>query len=342
MFGVIVKPETAKDIRYTTRGDVKAYVQFQADCPKGFYRLPHWPVELFTNLTPPPTKPDSTWADRRLITRDLCELTPIVWQGRLVHMECRRPATGGSAKDYYLAFIDAETGRELGRCAEGYGLASAIVHRGKVYAFASRWSADGWHDVTVFSSADLKTWTSAEALKGDGEGVFNTSVCAGRDGFTMAYETNDPAYPAFTIKFAQSKDLLHWTKLPQATFGTNRYTACPCIRYVDGWYYVLYLEHRAPRHYFETYVTRSRDLVHWELSSANPVLSPEGLDEGVNASDPDLVEFGGQTHLYFAVGDQLTWANVKRVSQPGGLKALFASWYRQPGVPDWGSVGATK
>ena len=154
----------------------------------------------------------------------------------------------------------------------------------------------------------------------------------------MAYESSDPAYPAFTIKFARSDDLEHWTRLPQATFGTNRYTACPCLRYSDGYYYVLYLERRSPRHYFETYITRSPDLKHWELSSANPVLAPEGLDEGVNASDPELIELDGKTYLYYAVGDQLTWMNIKRATYPGLLSEFLPSWYTAPGIPDPGTA----
>jgi hypothetical protein len=43
VFGVIVKKGTASDIRYTTKGDVKAYVQFQQNVPKGMHRLGHWP-----------------------------------------------------------------------------------------------------------------------------------------------------------------------------------------------------------------------------------------------------------------------------------------------------------
>ena len=154
----------------------------------------------------------------------------------------------------------------------------------------------------------------------------------------MAYESNDPAFPPFTIKFAHSKDLIHWTKLPESTFGTNRYTACPCLRYSRGYYYVLYLEQRSPRWYFETYITRSKDLVHWELSASNPVLRPEGLDEGINASDPDLIEWQGQTLIYFAVGDQRTWMNIKRATYPGPLADFLSSWFVVPGIPDRGAM----
>jgi len=68
------------------------------------------------------------------------------------------------------------------------------------------------------------------------------------------------------------------------------------------------------------------------------VLRADDLDEGINASDPELVEFGGKTYVYFAVGDQLTWMNIKRATYPGSLGDFLQSWYRQPGIPDWETV----
>jgi alpha-L-fucosidase len=169
------------------------------------------------------------------------------------------------------------------------------------------------------------------------EHLFNTSVCAGPDGLVMAYETNDPAWPPFTVKFARSRDLDRWEKVPGALFGADRYAACPCLRHVGGWYYMLYLEHRRPRHVFETWIARSRDLAAWELSAANPVLLAEGLDEGINASDPELVEVDGGTLLYFAVGDQLTWMKIKRAVFAGDLRQFCEAWFVEPGIPDRGA-----
>jgi len=125
------------------------------------------------------------------------------------------------------------------------------------------------------------------------------------------------------------------TKLPDTAFSTNRYTACPCIRHADGYYYVLYLERRSPRHYFETHVTCSNNLRNWEISAANTALRADGLSEGINASDPKLVQCDGKTRLYLTVGHQLTWMNMKRAVYPGSLDEFLQSWHKQPGVPDW-------
>jgi len=340
VFGVKVQPETVGDIQYSTKGDVKAYVQFQQDLPKGFHRLPQWPVDVFEQIVPPSPKPDPVLTNEELLRRDMCELSPFIWQGRLCHMECVRPGSGGGREEYYLRIADAETDAELARLAEGYGLASILVHDGMAYVFASRWEEAGWRDVTAFRSRDLKQWESRLVIQGENEGIFNTSVCQGRRGFVMAYESDDPAYPAFTVKFARSADLWNWTKVPQAVFGTDRYTACPCLRYANGWYYMLYLERRAPRWFFETYLARSRDLLHWELSAANPVLTPDDLDEGINASDPEIVEFEGRTWVYYAVGDQLTWMNLKRAMYPGSMRTFLESWFAAPGIPDVGTLAA--
>lgn len=341
IFGVRVNKETAKDITYTTRGNVQAYVQFQQTVPKGFHRLDQWPVDLFQSILPPKViRRGVALESTEIVKKDLCEITPVIWKEKLCHMECIRPGSGGERKDYYLLIKDAETGKELARFAEGYGLACALVQDGIFYAFASRFENGNWNDVTMFQSSDLKNWKQEKVIEQKNEHLFNSSVCAGPEGFVMAYESNDSAWPAFTTKFAVSKDLKNWNKLPNAGFGTNRYTACPCIRYVDGYYYVLYLERRHPRHVFETYITRSKDLKSWELSSANPVLSAKEIDEGINASDPDLVQWNGKTYLYYAVGDQLTWMNMKRGIYLGTEKEFFKSWYKQPGIPDTGIIFA--
>jgi hypothetical protein len=56
VFGVVVEKETAKDIQYTTKGDVRAYVQFQQEIPPGMERLATWPVNTFQSIAPPSLK----------------------------------------------------------------------------------------------------------------------------------------------------------------------------------------------------------------------------------------------------------------------------------------------
>jgi hypothetical protein len=316
------------DVSYATKGDVKAYVQFQQSVPKGMHRLGHWPVEIFQGLLPPtpPLPPRAALHIDQPNLGDICEASPVVWQDRLALMKCIRPASGGAKSDYFLTLEDAQTGKPLARFAEGYSLASGFVHDGTFYAFASRFSPQSWNDVTLFKSKDLKDWQQKVVVQQEREHLFNSSVCATENGFLMAYESDDPQYPAFTIKFAQSNDLETWTKLPDALLGKDRYTACPSVRQAGGYYYVLYTEHRQPRWFFETYLARSKDLKNWELSPANPILSP-GADDGIDASDPDVVEFQGKTYVYYSVGDQRTWSKLKRAVFPGPLAEFFSTFY---------------
>ncbi|RKY68572.1 MAG: hypothetical protein DRP97_06130, partial [Candidatus Latescibacterota bacterium] len=69
-------------------------------------------------------------------------------------------------------------------------------------------------------------------------------MCQAGDRFVMAYESKEGKYPPFTIKFAESLDLRAWTKIPGAIYGTDRYTACPALRYVDDT--LLYVEWLTP------------------------------------------------------------------------------------------------
>lgn len=263
---------------------------------------------------------------------EVCEAAPLVYKSRLLLMECMRPASGGRSEDYYLTLKDVEGDKPLAHFAEGYGLASALVHRGEVYVSASHWENESWNDVTVFHSRDLKTWESHVALRQEpGEHLFNTSVCAAGSRFVMAYETDDPKYVPFTIKFAESRDLHKWETIPGAIFGPDRYAACPALRYVDGMFYVLYLEHMKPAWRFETYLVRSRDLKEWEPSPRNPILAPEE-GEDINTSDPDLAEFKGRTYLYYSIGDQRTYAKLKRAVYPGPMREFLKSYFPK-GVP---------
>jgi alpha-L-fucosidase len=339
VFGVKVDKDSAGEIGYSTKGSALAYVQYTQQVPKGFHTLDRWPVEAFTELAPPaPAKPTSPLEQRELVLADMCEVAPFLWNQRLCQMECHRPGSEGAKEDYYLLLRDVGTGEEMSRFAEGYGLASCLVKDGVFYAFASRFEGGNWNDVTLFKSSDLSNWEQRVIVEQANEHLFNSSACEGPDGFVLAYESNDNAYPGFTTKFARSDDLETWTKLPDSAFGTNRYTACPTVRHVNGYYYVLYLENRQPSHVFETFVTRSKDLETWELSSSNPVIAATGLDEGVNASDSEIVEFDGETLVYFAVGDQLTWMNTKRARFHGSLEEFFERWYVQPGIRDSGTL----
>ncbi|HOJ59529.1 MAG TPA: hypothetical protein PK878_04525 [bacterium] len=316
------------EIRYSTTPPVSAYVQFEQEVPAGMRRLGHWPVQVFEDVVPPqPVLPSKLRKEDRIIN-EYCEISPLEWQGQLCLLECIRPAAEGEQNQYYLRIREADTGKILARFGEGYSLACAFVQDSTVYVYASRWGeGNRWNDVNLLMSSDLQNWQSRVVIQQENEHLFNSSVCATDQGYVMAYESDDPQYTPFSVKFAVSRDLVNWSKVPDAVFLKDRYAACPCIRYAGGYYYLLYLEHRAPRWYFETYLARSKDLYEWEWSAANPVLRPD-WNEGINASDPDIIEYRGNTYLYYCIADQLTWAKIKRAMYPGPLREFFEGYFQ--------------
>ncbi len=58
-------------------------------------------------------------------------------------------------------------------------------------------------------------------------------------GYLMAYESDKPVQ--FCFKFARSADLSKWEKIPGVTFmgEHQQYSACPVIRYIKPYYYVI-------------------------------------------------------------------------------------------------------
>lgn len=346
VFGVKVDTDSAGDIGFTASGSVNAYVQHTQEVPAGMHRLGHWPTSVFADLMPPaPVAPQAAAVKAELVRKDMCEVTPVVWKDRLCLLTSVRPASGGKREDYHLAIQDVETGEELARFGTGYSLASALVLNDRFCVTASRFENDNWNDVTLFTSTDLKTWEQQTIITQEtNEHLFNSSLCRGPGGYVLAYESNTPNYPAFTVKFAESDDLKTWTIREDAVFGTNRYTACPTLRYDNyaDYYYLLYLEHRTPRWFFETNIARSKDLISWEQSPRNPVLSPTALEDGINASDPDLCEFNGKTYLYYAVGDQRTWMDIKRQTHPGTQKEFLSSWFDTGAIPEPGDMEALR
>jgi hypothetical protein len=280
---------------------------------------------------------------------DLVETTPVVFKGRLFRFEYVRtnykPNTTG---DSYFRFTDVATGKPTAAFAKGYHLGSAHVEGDTVYAYGVKsWGAP---EVGVFWSKDLKTWQSATALSTPGWGIYNNSVCKGRKGYVMAIELGEPREVVgvrFTMRFAESADLIHWKITAEdQVFSKDRYTACPAIRFLDGQYYMIYLEEE-PGPSYVPHIVRSRDLVHWESSSCNPVLSFSDAEDkkianpaltaeqrkhiaeskDINNSDIDLCEFNGKTVIYYSWGNQEGIEFLAEAVYDGGLAEFLKSFF---------------
>jgi alpha-L-fucosidase len=255
----------------------------------------------------------------------MVETSPVVFNDRLYRFESVRLAYhGNQIGDSYFRFLDVEAGEPTPAFAKGFHLGSAFVEGDAVYALGvDKW---GGSKITVFKSKDLSQWEHRVAYEAPGWGLYNTSVCKAGDRYVMAVEVGAPPEAVgvgFTIFFAESKDLLTWKSLPtECVYAKEKYTACPTLRFHDGYYYLVYLDAR-PGPSYESHIVRSTDLVRWEASRLNPVLVHAEPDKQIanpkltadqrkriaeaanlNNSDFDLCEYKGKTIVYYSWGNQ--------------------------------------
>ncbi len=332
---------------YTTKGTNRAYVQYRQPVPDGFERLRFWPVEAFNDLVPARFQPSAsagTAGRPRLVKIPAAlgprgmENTPVTFNGRPLLVANSRDDTKNKTDAYkrsmYLNIIDLATGQEITRFGEGHSFANAFVNGPELNVFASEGTDRDWfQSLYRFSSTDLKNWKRELAIpQAPGEHLFNASVCRDEQGYLMAYESDKPVQ--FCFKFARSPDLASWKKIDGLTFTGvgGEYSACPVLRYVAPYYYVIYLHAAVPGHKgWVSFLARSLDLAAWELSPFNPILEA-GPGEGVNNSDVDLFEHEGSTYLFYATGDQQTWGTVRVAMFAGTMREFFMSHFPE-GAP---------
>ena len=267
--------------------------------------------------------------DRSLVVGQRGEVTPFVFHQRLYRLENFMRFQDFSGQEPQYRFH--EDGFRIRDVAEdrivsvpllNHYFATALVWNDRVYVFAGDYETDRpWWQIRktiMISSADLVTWTKPQVAMeaADGEHLFNYAVCRAHGKFYLLYETNDARWPPFTLRFCESDDLIHWRKLSsEHLYGVNKYTGGPALYYdaTLDWFYCLYLE--ALENKWETRVTRSKDLIHWQDAPVDrPVVSPDGtrdVDAAVwpgvkecSTSDVELCEFEGKTVVYWVSGNQ--------------------------------------
>lgn len=213
----------------------------------------------------------------------------------------------------------------------------------------------GGHTVRMFSTRDLLHWDEKDVITCPGRRLWNTSVCRGDGKYMMAIEVSAEdgfSVPeigvSFTSFFAESPDLEHWQMLPDAcSYTASRYNACPSIRFSRGWYYMICLE-ALPCARYAPYIYRTKNFADWFVGFHNPILlwsdedrvpkpgcefSPEELrllktGLNINCSDMDLFELDGQTHLYYANGDQMTYSFLCEAVYDGPLDEFLEAFFR--------------
>lgn len=279
---------------------------------------------------------------------DMVETTPIVFHGRLYRFEyVRANYKPNKTGDSYFRFIDVESGKPTSAFASGYHLGSAYVKDDTVYVYGvDTWGAE---KIQVFWSKNLEEWSSKPALTLSGWGIYNNSVCKGAERYVMAFEINKPQKETgvgFTTRFAESNDLLNWELTSsECVYSKEHYTACPALRFLDGFYYMLYLEAMSGPTY-ETHIVRSKDLVQWQSSPFNPVLHHSSEDKLIgnpnltteqrkhiakalnrNNSDVDLCEFNEKVILYYSWGNQQGTEFLAHAFYNGTLESFLRSFF---------------
>jgi alpha-L-fucosidase len=283
----------------------------------------------------------------------VCEATPFVLNGRLYRLESwarywdlpNVPPPGTQFQEDSVRVWDVQTNKMLATVLTNHGFASAFVWKNRVYVFSANWGeGKPWRkatEVDMTSSDDLAHWTTPITVvrAEPGESIYNVAVCRGKDRFVLLYETDDPKYVPFTLKYLTNDDLTtpNWTRVPDAFYGREKYVGGPALYYEGDTYYTLYLEDLGGK--WETRITRSKDLVHWEDAPAGRAfvtfdathdhlpLRPPELKE-VNASDVELCEWKGKTFIYFTGSDQQYAADLQWAEYDGPPRQLLEHFFK--------------
>lgn len=280
----------------------------------------------------------------------LVETSPFVFDDHLYLLENNQrfwDVPGAKPGDFFhddeVRIRDLASGEIVSVALKNHGFGTVLVWDSKVYVFAGDYGQDKpWRkmtEITMTSSEDLVHWSQpVTVLKAhEDEYFFNTAVCRGRNGFVLLYETSDSRWKPFTFRYVESTDLMHWTKVPGALYGTDKYVGGPALYYEDDWYYTLFLESLGGKKY-ETRITRSRDLQYWDDAPEErpfvtfdpshkniPLIDPE-ISES-NASDVELCFYKGKTILYFTGSDQTTAGDLQRATFDGSPGELFSHFF---------------
>ena len=286
------------------------------------------------------------------------ETTPVVWQDRLLRFEWVRNknwgASGGVERSVgCYQFVDMEHEQTVCEFADDHSFGCCYAEDGVMYVIGTR-GPGGGQALDLYVSRDLVTWEEREILTfPDDISLFNTSLCRGKDGYMLAIEiggTNPAVGRPFTGVFAHAdRPDGHWQMLPMVEYAydPSRYTACPTIRYYDGWYYIINLE-AAPLHRYISYIVRTRDFKNYVLGDINPVMMFDDGDKRIehpesftaeeiavienavncNNSDIDLCEYNGKTVILYSWGNQLGQEYLAWAEYDGGEQEFLESFFR--------------
>lgn len=280
------------------------------------------------------------------------EMTPFVWNGKLMRMELYDPLNGTDATILRYACIrDVESGKVISTLAEDSYFHSAYVENDTAYVLGVDMKNRG--TIRIYESRDLINWSNKPLLSNPGWMYYNTSLTKGPDGYVLLMEASEPKeyvgdYP-FTLFFATSPDMINWTFMDyNQGFSKDRYMGGPWMKYSEGWYYVISVTELPCKHY-TNYIYRTQDFKDWYVGYYNPILMPgeedriispraADLDDeliekitktgfNINNSDIDMCDYNGKTYINYACGNQLGFYYMAEAEYDGTVAELLKSYF---------------
>ena len=259
---------------------------------------------------------------------DQGESTPIVWQGDLIYVSV------GYSNPYTIQIRDSK-GSVMHSYPANLEYISAYNDNGTLYVIGAK--AGAKEALMILSTQDLINWTPQRMVIGEANTqYFNSSITKTDNGFVLAYELCRPDFLCFNAQFLHTTDFVTWTSIGTRIFDKS-YTACPTIRYVEGYYYVLFLAHfpytLEREEYWATHIARSKDLWTWEHGKKQVLTPLDGLEGAPNASDIDFVEHNGLLEIIYLNTPQITrkpyYENIgsRRAVYKGTLKQFLQAQF---------------
>ncbi|MDD4771977.1 MAG: hypothetical protein PHZ09_00030 [Eubacteriales bacterium] len=294
-----------------------------------------------------------------LLDIDIVETTPIVWKGDLWRCEWFRPLHYANTDHVSCGrFVNMETGETSAIFAEGQCFHSAYTENNTLYVYSVNGydTSDGNNTINLYRSTDMINWKESTALTMPEDWKFyNNSVCLCGDTYYMALEIGQPAAVTgvpFTIVYAVSKNLVDWHMLDTDKYIYTKefYSACPVIRWSDGYFYIIYLERQPHLKYnFAPFIIRTRDLEHYERCpypvfeygdgeadkyiQNRTIFTPEQIEyiessEDNNNSDVDFCDYNGKTVILYSWGNQLGREFLAEAEYNGPSGEWLASFFK--------------
>ncbi len=286
------------------------------------------------------------------------EITPFLFRGCQYHLEnvmAHYLYPGAAVESHphedHFRIRRAEDDRLISIPLLNHYFATAFVWQETCYCFSiDLGEQKGWASskIDMISSKNLVSWEPPVCvldISADGEMIYNNTVTHDGRRFVMLYETNDPRYPIFTLKFAESNDLIHWRKIPSAIYGKEKYTGGPALYWIpeEQYYYLTYVDmfvHPVVRKLnYRTSVTRSKDLVHWQDAPTDRAVllpdygnrpDPQGHPDvfDLNASDAEYLEKDGVVRAFFCGGNQWGISDNQTAEYHGTLSEFFREFFQ--------------